>query len=114
MKFKMNNRNWEILETNQKDIKQMQNIRNANDNENIESVEQRYFGITYFDECKIYLDEALPKDKKRSTLIHELVHCFIDNYITHEGRNYTEENVCDVVANSYDIITSIIDEYFCK
>lgn len=28
---------------------------------------------------KIYIDDDLPADRKKATLIHELTHCFIDN-----------------------------------
>ena len=46
------------------------------------------------------------------TLIHELTHCYIDNYITHCKKQYSEEDVADIVANSYDIIHEIVNKYF--
>ena len=45
-------------------------------------------------------------------LIHELAHCYIDNYITHCDKQYTEEDVADIVSNSYDIIHEIVEQYF--
>lgn len=49
----------------------------------------------------------MPIDRKKSTLIHELAHCYIDNYITHCDKQYTEEDVADIVANlHYSIITN--------
>lgn len=48
----------------------------------------------------------MPIDRKKSTLIHELAHCYIDNYITHCDKQYTEEDVADIVANLHDIITN--------
>ena len=60
---------------------------------------------------KIYIDEDLPADRKKATLIHELTHCYIDNYITHCDKQYTEEDVADIVANSYDIIHDIVEQY---
>ena len=89
----------------------MQNIRKANEEENLKSIDTRYYGITYCDEQKIYIDEDLPKDRKKATLIHELAHCYIDNYITHCDKQYSEEDVADIVANSYDIIHEIVEQY---
>jgi Zn-dependent peptidase ImmA (M78 family) len=112
MKFKINNREWKIIEVSQQAIKNKQNIRRANEEENLKSIDTRYYGITYCDEQKIYIDEDLPKDRKKATLIHELTHCYIDNYITHCDKQYTEEDVADIVSNSHDIIRNIADKYF--
>ena len=112
MKFKMNNRNWTIEEKSQSEIKKIQNERRANEEENIKSIDTRYYGITYCDTLEIYLDKDLPIDRKRATLIHELTHCYIDNYITHCDKQYTEEDVADIVSNSHDIIRNIVDKYF--
>lgn len=114
MKFKINNREWTIREVSQSAIKNMQNIRKANKEENLESTDCRYFGITYVDVQKIYIDEDLPLDRKKATLIHELTHCYIANYITHQEKNYDEEMVADIVSNSYDIIHGVVDKYFKK
>ena len=112
MKFKINGISWEILEVSQKEIKTMQNQRNANDNEVLDNVNHRYYGITYCDECKIYLDIDLPLERKKHTLIHELTHCYIQEHITHLEKTYEEEMVCDVVANSFNIIHNIVSKYF--
>lgn len=114
MKFKINNRAWTITETSQATIKNMQNIRKANEEENLKSMDIRYYGITYCDIQKIYIDKDLPSDKKKYTLIHELTHCYIDNYITHCDKQYTEEDVADIVANSYDTIHEIVADYLKK
>ncbi len=112
MKFKINNREWTITEVSQQAIKNMQNIRKANEEENLKSIDMRYYGITYCDTLKIYIDEDLPEARKKSTLIHELTHCYIDSYITHSEQEYSEEDVADIVSNSYDIIHEIVDKYF--
>lgn len=112
MKFKMNNREWTITEVSQQEIKNMQNIRRANEDENLKSVDTRYYGITYCDVMQIYIDKDLPEERKKSTLIHELTHCYIDSYITHSEQEYSEEDVADIVSNSYDIIHEIVDKYF--
>lgn len=112
MKFKINNRTWSIEEKSQSEIKSIQNQRKANEEENIKSLSTRYYGITYCDIMQIYIDKDLPEERKKSTLIHELTHCYIDNYITHSEQEYSEEDVADIVSNSYDIIHEIVDKYF--
>lgn len=111
MKFKINNREWEIVEATQSDIKSIQNKRRANEEENLKSIDKRYFGVTYIDIQKIYIDKDLPEDRKKATLIHELTHCYISNYITHSEKEYLEEDVADIVSNSYDIIHEIVENY---
>ena len=113
-KFKINNRDWTIIEETQEQIKTIQNKRKANDSENIKSLDTRYYGITYCDIYTIYIDQDLSQCVKKSTLIHELTHCYIDNYITHTDKTYNEEDVADIVSNSYDIIHEIADKYFEK
>jgi Zn-dependent peptidase ImmA (M78 family) len=114
MKFKINNVEWEIKEISQKEIKQIQNKKFANNEENIEDTAHRYYGITYNDDCIIYLDKDIKQDRKRKTLYHELTHCYISSYITHQDKNYDEEMVADIVSNSYDIITEISNKYFSE
>lgn len=63
--FKINNRNWSIEEKSQSEIKKMQNERRANEEENVKSLDTRYYGITYCDIQKIYIDKDLPADRKR-------------------------------------------------
>jgi Zn-dependent peptidase ImmA (M78 family) len=112
MKFKINNRTWSIEEKSQSEIKSIQNQRKANEEENIKSLSTRYYGITYCDIMQIYIDKDLPVERKKSTLIHELTHCYIDSYITHSEQEYSEEDVADIVSNSYDIIHEIVEMYF--
>ena len=61
----------------------------------------------------IVLDKDLSVTQKRKTLRHELVHCYIGSYISFEDvNNWNEDQICDLVANSYDIIEKIINSYF--
>ena len=113
MKFKVNGINWEIKEDTQEQLKTIQNSRSGNgEKEDTKSLNQRYYGITFTDLCIIYLDQDLPQDRKRKTLLHELTHCYIASYITHEEKTYDEEMVADIVSNSHDIIKEIVDKYF--
>lgn len=112
MKFKMNNMNWTIKELSQNEIKVIVNKRRANEDENINSTDTRYYGITYHDDLIIYLDKDLPKDRKKKTLLHELGHCYIGCYITHQEKTYDEEMVVDIISNSHNMIHKIVKDYF--
>lgn len=107
MKFKINNKDWCIKEISQDQMREQ--LKNHND-----SVAEfgKYFGLTYFDTQTIYLDKDLCQDRKRSTLLHELGHCYIGTYITHLDKQYNEEDVVDIISNSHDIINNIINKYF--
>ncbi len=113
MKFKINGVLWTIEEISQPELKKIFNSRAGNgEKEDETNLNYRYYGSTFCDICKIYLDKDLPTQRKRKTLIHELTHCYINNYITHVEKNYDEEMVADIVQNSHDIITKILDKYF--
>ena len=71
-----------------------------------------YQGSTHHTKGIVYIDKNLPHEIKRKTLIHELTHCYIREYITHEEKTYSEEMVTDIVANSHDIIHKIVEDYF--
>lgn len=114
MRFKINNMNWIIKEMSQEEMKTIVNKRRANEEENVKSTDTRYYGLTYHDSLEIILDKDLASDRKKKTLIHELTHCFISCYITHQDKTYDEEMVCDIVSNSYDTINKIVNDYFKK
>lgn len=109
MKFKMNNRIFEIIELSQEEMKQ--HVKDYKwDGEPIEF--GRYYGQTYLDEQKIYIDKDLCLDQKKQTLKHELMHCYIGCYLFNAEKEYTEEDFCDISANSHNIIHKIVEDYF--
>lgn len=108
MKFRINGRTWEIIEISQEEIRQ-HIIDYKYDGPPSDG---RYYGQTYFDEQKIYLDKGLNKEQKRQTLLHELMHCYIATYIALDIKEITEEILCDISANSHDIIHKIAEDYF--
>ena len=114
MNFEMNGCAWCIREVTQEEIKAEMESRYERNIEGEPSKDGRYFGTTYHDTQIIYLDKELPLDRKKKTLLHELTHCYIGNYITHMEKNYCEEDVCDIVSNSHDIIHEIVEKYFKK
>ena len=105
MKFKMNNHEWEIIEIKKEIIKQK--YEEATEEKTIE-----VFGLTNFCEQKIYLNNDMCKGIKQHTLMHELMHCYLAEYCSIEQNNYTEEIMCDISANSHDIIHKIVEDYF--
>ncbi|MBR5303415.1 MAG: hypothetical protein IKU37_01145 [Candidatus Gastranaerophilales bacterium] len=108
MKFKMNDREWEIKELTQEEIRQ----HFINYKYDGEPVGGKYYGLTYMDEQTIYIDCGLHIEQKKQTLMHELMHCYIGCYITHQEKQYTEEDLCNISANSHYIIHKIVEEYF--
>ena len=101
MKFNMNGRTYEILEMNQEDFqKQMGEI------------DGQYFGLTIPDKQEIWLLITLSAEQKRKTLYHELVHCYMFNYISFNSIKFDEDDWADISANSHDMIHEIVEMYF--
>lgn len=110
MKFKMNDRVWEIVEKSQEEMRKTFSDYKYDG----EPKEGRYFGLTYLDNQKIYIDKDLCEEQKRQTLLHELMHCYIGCYLYTNDKNVNEENLCDISANSHDIIHKIVTDYFAN
>ncbi len=108
MKFKMNDREWEIIELSQEEIREKFREYEYDG----EPKEGRYFGLTYLDNSKIYIDKDLCLVQKKQTLKHELMHCYIGCYLFNVEKEYTEEDLCNISSNSHDIIHKIIEDYF--
>lgn len=104
MKFKMNDLEWEIKETSAEEVKS-----NFND-ENKESV---YFGCAQLSTQTIFLNNEVSLEKKRQTLYHELMHCYIYCFLGDEiGFANLEEGICEISSKSHDMIHRIVEEYF--
>ena len=101
MKFKMNNSEYEILEVSQKDLMVYK-----------EQDEGYYYGQTHFMEHQVWIDQDLPLERKKRTLYHELTHVYIREYLTTRDIEPDEEVLCDISANSHDIIHEIVERYF--
>lgn len=111
MTFHMNNRIWDIKELSQEEIRK----HIADYKYDGQPQEVRYCGQTYFTEQTIYLDKDLHPEEQVHTLIHELAHCYIGSFITNQDdKSYSEEDVADIVSNSYFIIHGIVDKYLLK
>ena len=105
MKFKMNNHEREILELPKEQIKL---IYEKETNEETIYV----YGLTKYDNHKIYINKELCFDMKRKTLMHELMHCYLFTYVSFNNIDFCIDDFCDISANSHDIIHKIVKDYF--
>jgi len=107
MKFEMNGREWEIKEIPQKEIVE---IYEECTKEEVAAV----YGLTKFGSHEIYINSETCYDMKRQTLMHELMHCYINEYMSLSMEEFDDEMLCNISANSHDIIHDIVEEYFKK
>lgn len=107
MKFKINNEEWAIKEVEQDEFWKYNNKEQTSD-------DGYYQGVAHLNQNEIWIDKKLPKDKKKKTLYHELMHCYINTHISTYDFNITEEILCDISANSHDLIHKIVEDYFKK
>ena len=75
MKFKINNREWEIKEITKEEIIQIYEKETKQETITVS-------GITKFENNIIYLNKEMCYDMKKQTLMHELMHCYIKEYIS--------------------------------
>ena len=113
--IKMNDIEYQIIEMSQKDYKEFRKKEDEDTGCEITDTTQGvWYGASHHYQNTIVIDKDLKKDRKRRVLIHELTHCYISEYITHQEQQYTEEDVADISANSHDIIHKIVEDYFNK
>ena len=99
MKFKINGSSWEIKEITDKE---MQSIYGK----------EGYYthGYTCYSENIIYINKTSPEIIR--TLKHELMHCWLYMYgHNQDDKQFTNEDVCEIVASSNDFINKVINEY---
>ena len=103
MKFKMNNREWKIIEVNAQDL--------LAEYKRVYEDALYCFGMTKFADQMIFINASMNEEVKKQTLYHELMHCYI---WSHLGKDIelSEETLCDISANSHDIIHEIAEKYF--
>ena len=104
-KFRINRETWEIIEVAQDEF--IEHGEKTQDN-------GFFFGQTHFHTQKIWIDKDLSEDKKKKTLYHELMHCYLKSFIASGDMNFDEESLCDISANSHDYIHEIVEDYFNK
>ena len=102
MRFTFNDVTYEIKEVEQKDFWDYQ----------CDEQDGYYYGQTHFQTQEVWLDKDLSYEKKKKTLYHELMHCYIREFVTTRDIEPTEEIMCDISANSHDSIHEIVERYF--
>lgn len=104
MKFKINGKQWEIIQHNTKRLVQI-----------VSEIEKRecdfVYGYTYYPTQKILINNDLSMEQQIFTLKHELTHCYIWNYGLYHVDFNDFEVVCDIVASSNDFINEIVGKY---
>ncbi len=100
--FKMNKAIYEIKEVSQEELSRI----------TIDEEDGYYYGQTRFPIQTIFIDKDLSYERKKRTLYHELMHVYIREYLTTRDISPNEEVMCDISANSHDIIHDIVEEYF--
>jgi Zn-dependent peptidase ImmA (M78 family) len=101
--FEMNGRKWKIEEVPQDMFEATEPLQKG----------EYCFGTCCYESQTIYLWKDLHPEQKRATLMHELLHCYIGCYLSFEDLgNFPEDVVCNICANSHDIIHKIVEDYF--
>ena len=105
MKFKINEKEWEIKEVSQ------EKLYNIHNEEYVENGDY-YLGITEPTTNTIYIYKDLDIIQKRKTLIHELTHCYLFTFISFNNIEFSIDDFCDIHANCHDMIHKIVEDYF--
>jgi Zn-dependent peptidase ImmA (M78 family) len=102
MKFRINNDNWQIKETDKDTMRDLWN--------KITGEDTCVFGLTIKTSQIIFINKNICEEQKIKTLKHELAHCYIWEY----GFYYVEadeETICEIVAKSNDFINRVVEKY---
>ena len=102
MKFEMNNVEYTIIEVSQQEFWDY----------HVDEQDGYSYAQCHFQTQELWIDKDLPIEKKRKTLYHELTHVYIREYLTSRDISPNEEVLCDISANSHDIIHKIVEDYF--
>ena len=102
MKFEMNNIEYTIKEVSQQEFWDYQ----------VDEQDGYYYGQSHFQTQEVWIDKDLPIEKKRKTLYHELMHCYLFTYVSFNNIDFCIDDFCDISANSHDIIHKIVEDYF--
>ena len=100
--FEINESIYSIKEVSQEELSKI----------TVDEEDGYYYGQTYFQTQEILIDKDLSYVRKKKTLYHELMHVYIREYLTTRDISPNEEVMCDISANSHDIIHDIVEKYF--
>jgi Zn-dependent peptidase ImmA (M78 family) len=102
MKFKMNEREYEIIFVPQSIM--------LDKHKKIDDGTGTYLAMFSPHDQKIYIDDTLPKEQVIYSLIHELTHCYIWAYCT-TFEQCNEEDICNIHSNCHYIIHKIVEDF---
>lgn len=105
MKFEMNGHTWEIVEVGNDEI-----FNEYNKDADTSDIVRLYAFVRYSDH-KLFLNVNNCYYTMNRSLLHELMHIYIYEYCSWE-MNFNEEIVCDLVANSQNVISEIAEKYW--
>ncbi len=97
MKFLVNKLDWEM------DFEEGDKIH-------LNKGEVVYLGLTDYVNQKISIRNGLSQQLTRSTVIHELCHCFLFSF-GFNADSYTEEAVCNLFGSHAEAILSLTDRF---
>lgn len=97
MKFIVNNLEWEM------------NFEDG-DTVHLNQDDDTILGLTEYIEQTISIRKGMSDQLTRTTVIHELCHCFLFSYGFCAG-SYDEEAVCNLFGSHADAILSLTDKF---
>ena len=97
MKFTVNNLEWEMK------------YEDA-DKVHLNSDDNTFLGLTEYIEQTISIRNGMSKQLTRTTVIHELCHCFLFSF-GFNADSYSEEAMCNLFGSHADMILSLTDKF---
>ena len=103
MQFEINNKTWTIIEIEKEWLVNKYN-------EEHEEKTTFVFGLCEYPTQTIFINKDMHEDQKRSTLKHELMHCWLwcNGIVQFE---LSEEDVCNLVSASNHFINEAVKIY---
>ena len=106
MSFEMNNIKYNIYKKSKEEMFGV--VKEKNDENG-----RQILGLHLPAKGEIWLLNELPKEIEEKTLIHELSHCYFYCYMFDTSEiKLREEDVCEIISNSHQIIEDIVEHYF--
>ena len=99
MNIDINGQSWSIIEVDEKD-------------DRLKVDDKECWGTCKYDCQHIYLCKQAMLGKKKQTLIHELSHAFVYEYLLKIQESYDNEDLCEFVAKYGERIVLSANKYF--
>ena len=109
MEFQINNSHYKILEC--EDSKEIYSHIVKEYPNTTDKATDYYYGYTSYITHNIYLNKELNQEEKINTLRHELVHCYLWEHGYRTVKEFSEEQVCDIVSSCSNFIENTIEQY---